>query len=76
MGTSVYGAYLIMVVVEFFTDKLVLMKWAWERATLKPVEPPPCWYSWYFIGAWPTIAVAGALTQFLITGNGTYHDGR
>lgn len=76
MGTGVYGSYLMMVVIIFCMDKMVLLRWAWERAALRPVEPPPCWFSWYLLGAWPVVAVIGILTQCSLTGRGVHHDGK
>lgn len=51
-----------------------MVSWTWQRVSLKPVQPPPCWFSWIVLGAWPTFVLAGLIIQFAITGRGIHHE--
>ncbi|KAK4879274.1 hypothetical protein RN001_007420 [Aquatica leii] len=73
LGTSIYGAAIISVAVDYFLERVAMVLWVWQRVSLRPVAPAPCWFSWIVLGIWPALVCAGLFIQFIITGRGTYH---
>lgn len=74
LGTSLYGGAIISASIDYFVERFSLVTWVWERVSLRPAVPPPCWYSWIVLGAWPTLVLTGLIIQCALTGRGTYHD--
>lgn len=73
MGTSIYGGAIMSVAIDYFVERVAMVRWVWDRVTLKPVAPPPCWFSWIVLAVWPTVVLAGLITQCAVTGRGIYH---
>ncbi|KAJ8982510.1 hypothetical protein NQ317_018551 [Molorchus minor] len=44
--SSLYGGCMLSVAMDYFLEKLSMVYWTWQRVSLKPVQPPPCWFSW------------------------------
>ncbi|KAK9869350.1 hypothetical protein WA026_003107 [Henosepilachna vigintioctopunctata] len=74
IGTSVYGGAILTACMDYFVERLSMIVWLWHRVSLRPVEPPPCWFSWIVLGAWPSFFIVGMIIQCGITGRGLYHD--
>lgn len=60
--------------IDYFVERLATVAWIWDRVSLRPAVPPPCWYSWILLGIWPALVVMGLIIQCAITGRGTYHE--
>lgn len=73
--TSIYGGAIFSTAIDYFVEQLSMISWVWQRASLKPVEPPPCWFSWIIFAAWPSFFLTGIIVQCTITGRGTHHEG-
>ncbi|CAG4942402.1 unnamed protein product [Colias eurytheme] len=73
-GTSVYGGAVIATSLDYFIERMVMLKWVWERAKLEPAIPPPCTISWLTLVAWPTVAIVGFTAQCALTATGIYHE--
>ncbi|XP_018569277.1 transmembrane protein 198-like [Anoplophora glabripennis] len=74
LGSSLYGGAVLSVAIDYFVERLSMVSWMWQRVSLKPVQPPPCWFSWIVLGAWPTFVLAGLIIQFAFTGRGIHHE--
>lgn len=74
LGSSLYGGATLSIAIDYFVEKLSMISWLWQRVSLRPVQPPPCWFSWIVLGAWPSFVLAGLIIQFGITGRGIHHD--
>lgn len=74
LGTSVYGGALLMASMDYFVEKISMLSWLWQRVSLRPVEPPPCWFSWIVLSAWPSFALVGFILQCGLTGRGVHHE--
>uniref|UniRef100_A0A1B6G9D2 Transmembrane protein 198 n=1 Tax=Cuerna arida TaxID=1464854 RepID=A0A1B6G9D2_9HEMI len=72
MGTSVYGGAILAGALDYFVEKLIMVRWVWDRITLRQ-SGQPCWFSWIILSIWPGMVVFGLITQFAITGRGIYH---
>ncbi|KAG5896725.1 hypothetical protein JTB14_014601 [Gonioctena quinquepunctata] len=73
LGSSLYGGATLSIAIDYFVEKLSMVSWVWQRVSLRPVQPPPCWFSWIVLGAWPSFVLAGLVIQFGITGRGIHH---
>ncbi|KAJ8951875.1 hypothetical protein NQ318_019851, partial [Aromia moschata] len=73
LASSLYGSAMLSVAVDYFVERLSMILWVWQRVSLKPVQPPPCWFSWIVLGAWPSLVLAGLVVQYAITGRGIHH---
>ncbi|XP_068627468.1 transmembrane protein 198 [Battus philenor] len=73
-GTSVYGGAVIATTLDYFFERMVMLKWLWERAKLEPMVPPPCRLSWLTLAAWPAAAIVGLTAQCALTATGIYHE--
>ncbi|VVD00925.1 unnamed protein product [Leptidea sinapis] len=73
-GTSVYGGAIIATSLDYFVERLVMLKWLWDRAKLEPAIAPPCRMSWLTLAAWPTAAIVGLTAQCALTATGIYHE--
>lgn len=73
-GTSVYGGAVIATSLDYFFERMVMLKWLWERAKLEPVVVPPCRLSWLTLAAWPAAAIVGLTAQCALTATGIYHE--
>ncbi|KAL1513491.1 hypothetical protein ABEB36_002895 [Hypothenemus hampei] len=74
VGWSLYGGACLSVTIDYFLENLSMLSWIWPRASLKPVQPPPCWFSWIVLGSWPFFTIVGILVQSCITGRGQHHE--
>lgn len=72
LGTSVYGGAILAGAIDYFVEKLMMVKWVWDRITLRQ-SSQPCWFSWIILSIWPGMVVFGLITQFAITGRGIHH---
>lgn len=72
-GTSVYGGAVIATSLDYFLEKMMMLKWIWERAKLEPVVAP-CRLSWLVLTAWPAAAIVGLTAQCALTATGIYHE--
>lgn len=73
LGTTVYGGAILSVSADYFVERLKMVSWIWERVVLKPVSPPPCWFSWIVLAAWPSLVLTGLIVQCAVTGRGMHH---
>ncbi|XP_022914144.2 transmembrane protein 198 [Onthophagus taurus] len=73
LGTSAYGGAILTASIDYFIERLAMVYWILDRISLKPVVPPPCWFSWFVFAAWPSFVLAGLVIQCAITGRGTHH---
>ncbi|XP_019759930.2 transmembrane protein 198 [Dendroctonus ponderosae] len=74
LGSSLYGGAILSVTIDYFLENLSVMSWIWQRISLKPVQPPPCWFSWIVLGLWPVFVQSGVLVQACFTGRGQHHE--
>ncbi|XP_059059699.1 transmembrane protein 198 [Achroia grisella] len=74
IGTSVYGGAVIATSLDYFFERMVMLKWLWERAKLEPVVLPPCRLSWLTLAAWPAAAIVGLTAQCALTATGIFHE--
>ncbi|XP_044266783.1 transmembrane protein 198 [Tribolium madens] len=72
--TSIYGGAIFSTAIDYFVERLSMISWAWQRVSLKPVEPPPCWFSWIVLAAWPSFFLTGLIVQCTVTGKGIHHE--
>ncbi|XP_054273146.1 transmembrane protein 198-like isoform X1 [Macrosteles quadrilineatus] len=73
LGTSVYGGAILSGALDYFIEKLMMVRWVWDRITLRQSPAQPCWFSWAVLGLWPSVVVFGLIVQFAITGRGIHH---
>ncbi|XP_063373213.1 transmembrane protein 198 [Cydia amplana] len=73
-GTAVYGGAVIATALDYFLERMMMLKWLWERAKLEPVVAPPCRLSWLALAAWPAAALLGLFAQAALTASGIYHE--
>ncbi|XP_073951488.1 transmembrane protein 198 isoform X2 [Choristoneura fumiferana] len=73
-GTSVYGGAVIATSIDYFFERMMMLKWLWERAKLEPAVAPPCRLSWLALAAWPAAAAAGLAAQAALTAAGIHHE--
>ncbi|XP_041987614.1 transmembrane protein 198 [Aricia agestis] len=73
-GTSVYGGAVIATSIDYFLERMMMLKWLWERAKLEPAVAPPCKLSWLALAAWPAAAIVGFTAQCALTATGIYHE--
>ncbi|KAI5636964.1 hypothetical protein NE865_10264 [Phthorimaea operculella] len=73
-GTSVYGGAVVAISLDYFFERMVMLKWVWERAKLEPAVPPPCRLSWLTLAAWPAAAMVGLTAQCALTATSIYHE--
>ncbi|XP_068905961.1 transmembrane protein 198-B isoform X3 [Tenebrio molitor] len=72
--TSIYGGAIFTTAIDYFVERLSMISWLWQRVSLKPVEPPPCWFSWIILAAWPSFFLTGLIVQCTVTGRGIHHE--
>lgn len=68
-----YGGAILSVSADYFVERLKMVSWIWERVVLKPVSPPPCWFSWIVLATWPSLVLTGLIVQCAVTGRGMHH---
>ncbi|XP_050297171.1 transmembrane protein 198 [Anthonomus grandis grandis] len=74
VGSSLYGGALLAITIDYFLENLSVLSWIWQRASLKPVQAPPCWFSWIVLGSWPILTITGIIVQSFLTGRGRRHE--
>ncbi|XP_063913355.1 transmembrane protein 198 isoform X2 [Zophobas morio] len=72
--TSIFGGAIFSIGIDYFVERLTILSWVWQRMSLKPVEPPPCWFSWIILAAWPSFFLTGLIVQCTVTGKGLHHE--
>ncbi|XP_036362467.1 transmembrane protein 198 isoform X4 [Octopus sinensis] len=72
LGTSVFGAALMAICLDYFIEKFLIVNYVWECIKVEDSDPP-CWYSWLILGCWPFCFLVGSLTQWRITGQSADH---
>uniref|UniRef100_A0A8C8HEB5 Transmembrane protein 198 n=2 Tax=Oncorhynchus tshawytscha TaxID=74940 RepID=A0A8C8HEB5_ONCTS len=72
LSTSVFGAAIMMVCVDYFVEMLALARHAYQCLRLSPA-PSLCWYSWVIMGIWPALSFMGVLVQWKLTAVGFLH---
>ncbi|XP_052826350.1 transmembrane protein 198 isoform X2 [Octopus bimaculoides] len=75
VGTSVFGAALMAICLDYFIEKFLIVNYVWECIKVEDSDPP-CWYSWLILGCWPFCFLVGSLTQWRITGQSSDHHER
>ncbi|XP_013184955.1 transmembrane protein 198 [Amyelois transitella] len=73
-GTSVYGGAVIATSLDYFFERMMMLKWLLDRARLEPAVAPPCKFSWLTLAAWPAAAIVGLTAQCALTASGIYHE--
>ncbi|CAH1788074.1 unnamed protein product [Owenia fusiformis] len=71
-GTSAFGAALMLVCLDYFVEKFMLMLFIWDRV-MAEVSQDVCWYSWLLLGCWPAAFIIGTMAQCLVTGKDVNH---
>ena len=72
LGTSLCGAALITVCLDYFIEKFMLVEYVFE-CMKNTTSVQVCWFSWVIMGLWPALFFLGCLTQWKITGKGIDH---
>lgn len=72
LGTSVYGGAILAGALDYFVERLLMVRWVWDRVSLRQ-SGEPCWFSWVLLSLWPGLLLFGLITQFTITGRGVHH---
>lgn len=72
-GSSLFGSAIIVASLDYFVEKLVMVKWLWEKAVMRRTVEP-CWLSWFIFLLWPFVMMIGLIIQCVITGKGVYHE--
>ncbi|MBN3279623.1 TM198 protein, partial [Polyodon spathula] len=72
LSTSVFGAAIMAVCVDYFVEMLVLVQFVYDRVRLAP-SPPLCWYSWVIMAVWPALSILGIVVQWKLTAEGFSH---
>lgn len=73
-GTSLYGAAMIATCLDYYFERMMMIKWLWERAKLEPLVAPPCPFSWLALAGWPALVALGLAMQCTLTATGIYHE--
>ncbi|XP_030640797.1 transmembrane protein 198-like [Chanos chanos] len=71
-ATAVMGAALAVTCVDYWLETPLLVVRAYEGLR-RTEQKPYCWYSWLIVGAWPVLALLGALVQWKLTARGLSH---
>ncbi|XP_056896234.1 transmembrane protein 198-like [Takifugu flavidus] len=70
--TSVFGAALMMLCVDYLLGTFVLPDQVHDM--LCEVAPRPfCWFNWVIAGIWPLMSLVGAAVQWSVTARGVTH---
>ncbi|OWR41993.1 transmembrane protein 198 [Danaus plexippus] len=72
-GTSVYGGAVIATCLDYFLERMLMLKWVWERARLEAVRSPPCRLSWLSLAVWPAATLVGLVAQAVLTASAIHH---
>ena len=72
VATSIIGAALITVGVDYFIEEFVLINYAWQRI-MAGDEKEDCWVSWVILAVWPVMFILGNVVQFCKTGRSYTH---
>ncbi|XP_023335637.1 transmembrane protein 198 [Eurytemora carolleeae] len=82
-GSSLYGAVITMMSVDFFLQDSEILFWTWDRVKvdrlinkeLNTIETlPKCWISWIVFFVLPVLLVLGLIVQCACTGKGRHHE--
>lgn len=72
--TSVFGAALMMLCVDYLLGTFVLPHQVHDM--LSEVAPRSfCWFNWVIAGIWPIMSLVGATVQWRVTSRGVSHTG-
>lgn len=72
LSTSVFGAAVITVAVDYFVELFALVLYMYERIKAAPGKPV-CWITWVVLGVWPALTVLGVIIQWTVTAEGYSH---
>lgn len=72
LSTAAFGAAVIAVAADYFVELFTLVRYIYERVKAVPARPQ-CWVMWAVLGAWPALALLGALVQWRVTAEGYSH---
>ena len=72
LGTSIFGAALMTVALDYFVEMFILVRYAWDRIRADP-GPGVCWFSWLIMALWPAAMLVGVITQAKVTSKGCDH---
>lgn len=72
VATSIIGAALITVGVDYFIEEFVLINYAWQRI-MAGDEKVDCWVSWVLLAVWPVMFILGNVVQLCKTGRSYTH---
>lgn len=79
MATSMYGAALVVVAVDYFVENFNMLHWFWiqlKEGQFTATTPPPtlCIISLVVVCLWPCLMVFGMVCQWCATGKGRHHE--
>ncbi|XP_053354490.1 transmembrane protein 198-B [Clarias gariepinus] len=72
LSTAAFGAAVIAVAADYFVELFALVRYIYERVKAVPARSE-CWVTWAVLGAWPALALLGALVQWRVTAEGYSH---
>ena len=73
LGTSLFGAGLMVFGLDYFIERYLLMAYIWDRVKADRSEAV-CWFSWIILGLWPLVFVVGSIVQWRLTAKGFDHN--
>ncbi|XP_064647764.1 transmembrane protein 198-like isoform X2 [Lineus longissimus] len=73
IGTSVFGAALMVSCLDYFVELFIMVDYLWDRIRVVRSKQYVCWFSWIIIGCWPFACAIGLFIQWRVTGKGYDH---
>jgi len=73
LGTSLFGAGLMVFGLDYFIERYLLMAYIWDRVKANRSEAV-CWFSWIILGLWPLVFLVGSIVQWRLTAKGFNHN--
>jgi hypothetical protein len=76
IGTSVFGAALMVSCLDYFVELFIMVDYLWDRIRVVKSKQRVCWFSWVILGCWPFACAIGLFIQWRVTGKGyDHHEG-
>lgn len=81
-GSSLYGAAIVMITVDFFIQDSEILSWIWDHVKVDKLidnsqntmdSLPKCWISWIVFSIFPIFFHLGFFIQCCCTGRGRHH---
>ncbi|ELU05665.1 hypothetical protein CAPTEDRAFT_184147 [Capitella teleta] len=72
LGTSLFGAALLMGSLDYFIEMHLMVNYIWERIKAEEATDV-CWFSWLVLALWPVAFLVGTVVQARVTGRGFDH---